>query len=58
MGLWKCYKCKRLPKDSRICDEKSLLCERVQGRILGVCNRSTREVIKDLSRKAESTTQS
>ena len=43
------------PKDSRICDEKSLLCERVQGRILGVCNRSTRDAIKDLSRKAEST---
>ena len=37
------------------CDEKSLLCERVQGRILGVCNRSTHEAIKDLSRKAEST---
>lgn len=60
-------------QDSRICDEKtseavqgeaaagffskSLLCERVQGRILGVCNRSTREAIKDLSRKAESTSQ-
>lgn len=41
-------------QDSRICDEKSLLCERVQGRILGVCNRSTHEAIKDLSRKAES----
>ena len=52
-------------KDSKICDEKtsdsgrrsrcffskSLLCERVQGRILGVCNCSTREAIKDLSRK-------
>ncbi|STO97369.1 DegT family aminotransferase [Helicobacter canis] len=44
-----------LAKDSKICDEKSLLCERVQGRILGVCNCSTREAIKDLSRKAEST---
>ena len=42
-------------KDSRICDEKSGLCERVQGRILGVCNRSAREAIADLSRKAEST---
>ena len=42
-------------KDSRICDEKSGLCERVQERILGVCNRSTREAIADLSRKAEST---
>ena len=42
-------------KDSRICDEKSLLCELTQGRILGVCNRSAREAIKDLSRKAEST---
>ena len=40
--------------DSRICDEKSGLCERVQERILGVCNRSTREAIADLSRKAES----
>ncbi|MDL0079583.1 glycosyltransferase family 2 protein [Helicobacter zhangjianzhongii] len=45
------------PKDSRICDDKSLLCECVQGRILGVCNCSTREAIKDLSRKAESTSQ-
>ena len=44
-------------KDSRICDEKSGLCERVQERILGVCNRSTREAIHDLSRKAESTNQ-
>ena len=43
-----------LTKDSRICDEKSGFCERVQGRILGVCNRSPREVIHDLSRKAES----
>ena len=42
-------------QDSRICDEKSGLCERVQERILGVCNRSTREAIADLSRKAEST---
>ena len=36
------------------CDEKPLLCERVQGRILGVCNCSTRDAIKGLSRKAES----
>ncbi|ETD26337.1 hypothetical protein HMPREF2087_01370, partial [Helicobacter canis NCTC 12740] len=33
---------------------KSGLCERVQGRILGVCNRSAREAIADLSRKAKS----
>ncbi|WP_407380852.1 NAD(+)/NADH kinase [Helicobacter sp.] len=44
-------------KDSRICDEKSLLCERAQGRILGVCNRRARDAIKDLSRKAESTSE-
>ena len=44
-------------KDSRICDEKSLLCERAQGRILGVCNRRVRDAIKDLSRKAESTSE-
>ena len=37
------------------CDEKPLLFKRVQGRILGVCNRSTRAEIKGLSRKAEST---
>ena len=43
-----------LIKDSRICDEKSGFCERVQGRILGVCNRRTRDAIHDLSRKAES----
>ena len=43
--------------DSRIVDEKGLLCERSQGRILGVCNCSTREAIHDLSRKAESTKQ-
>ena len=44
-------------QDSRICDEKSGFCERVQGRILGVCNCSTREAIHDLSRKAESSKQ-
>ena len=44
-------------KDSRICDEKSLLCGRAQGRILGVCNRRARDAIKDLSRKAESTSE-
>ena len=44
-------------KDSRICDEKSLLCECAQGRILGVCNRRVRDAIKDLSRKAESTSE-
>ena len=44
-------------QDSRICDEKSGLCERVQGRILSVCNCSTREAIYDLSRKAESSKQ-
>lgn len=37
------------------CDEKPLLYERVQRRILGACNRSARDAIKDLSRKAEST---
>ena len=41
-------------QDSRICDEKSGLCERVQGRILGVCNHSAQQAIADLSRKAES----
>ena len=44
-------------KDSRICDEKSLLCELTQGRILGVCNRSAREAIKDLSRKTSEAVQ-
>ena len=39
-------------QDSRICDEKSLLCELTQGRILGVCNRRAHEAIKDLSRKS------
>ena len=42
-------------KDSRICDEKSGLCEATQGRALGVRNRSGDEAIADLSRKAEST---
>ena len=42
-------------KDSRICDEKSGLCESTQGRALGVRNRSGDEAIADLSRKAEST---
>ena len=37
------------------CDEKSLLCEHSQGRALGVRNRRECEAIKDLSRKAEST---
>ncbi|MBR2495600.1 hypothetical protein [Helicobacter sp.] len=41
--------------DSRIVDEKSGLCKRVQGRILGVCNRSAREAIADLSLQAKST---
>ena len=44
-------------KDSRIVDEKLAFCKRVQGRILGVCNRSTREAIADLSLQAESTSQ-
>ena len=39
-------------RDSRICDEKSLLCELTQGHILGVCNRRAHEAIKDLSRKS------
>ena len=42
-------------KDSRICDEKSGLCEATQGRALGVRNRSGDEAIADLSRKAQST---
>ena len=44
-------------KDSRILELESGLCERVQGRILGVCNRSAREAIHDSSPKAESTNQ-
>ena len=40
-------------KDSRICDEKSLLCELTQGRILGVCNR--RLAAAGFFSKAEST---
>ena len=42
-------------KDSRICDEKSLLCEQAQGSYLSGNDRRACEVIKDLSRKAEST---
>ena len=42
-------------QDSRICDEKSGLCEHSQGRALGVRNRRECEAIADLSRKAEST---
>ena len=42
-------------QDSRICDEKSGLCEATQGRALGVRNRRVDEAIADLSRKAEST---
>ena len=38
-------------KDSRILEIKSVFCERVQGRILGVCNRSTREAIALFSPK-------
>ena len=44
-------------QDSRICDEKSGLCEATQGRALGVRNRRVDEAIADLSRKAESTKQ-
>ena len=44
-------------KDSRICDEKSGLFKRVQGRILGVCNRSARAEIADLSRKTSEAVQ-
>ena len=44
-------------KDSGICDEKSLLYECVQGRILEVCNRNARDAVKDLSHKAQSTKQ-
>ena len=46
---------KTTTKDSKICDEKSLLCKHSQGRALGVRNRRECEAIKDLSRKAEST---
>ncbi|KAA8710799.1 hypothetical protein F4V45_02485 [Helicobacter canis] len=45
---------KTLAKDSRILEIESGFCERVQGRILGVCNRRTREAIHDSSPKAES----
>ena len=41
-------------KDSRICDEKSGLCESTQGRALGVRNRRVDEAIADLSLQAES----
>ena len=44
-------------QDSRICDEKSGLCEATQGRALGVRNRRVDEAIYDLSRKAESSKQ-
>ena len=44
-------------KDSKICDEKSLLCEQAQGSYLGGNDRRACEVIKDLSRKAESTSE-
>ena len=42
-------------QDSRICDEKSLLCEQAQGSYLSGDLRAC-EAIKDLSRKAESNT--
>lgn len=42
-----------LTKDSRIVDEKSEACKCVQERTLEVRNRSTREVIYDLSRKTK-----
>ena len=41
-------------KDSRIFDEKSLLCEQAQGSYLGGNDRRACEAIKDLSQKAES----
>ncbi|ETD26784.1 hypothetical protein [Helicobacter canis] len=44
-----------LAKDSRILELESGFFKRVQGRILGVCNRSTRAEIHDSSPKAEST---
>ena len=44
-------------KDSRICDEKSLLCEQAQGSYLSGNDRRACEAIKDLSRKAESTSE-
>ena len=45
------------PKDSRILEIESGLFKRVQRRILGVCNCSTRAEIADSSPKAESTKQ-
>ena len=47
----------KLAKDSKICDEKSLLCEHSQGRALGVRNRRECEAIKDLSRKTSEAVQ-
>ena len=44
-----------LAKDSRILELESGFFKRVQGRILGVCNRSTHAEIHDSSPKAEST---
>ena len=40
----------------RILEIKMGLCERVQGRILGVCNRRTREAIAVFSPKANAKT--
>ncbi|ETD27352.1 DNA primase [Helicobacter canis] len=45
------------PKDSRIFDEKSLLCEQAQGSYLSGNDRRACEAIKDLSQKAESTSE-
>ncbi|STO96732.1 carbamoyl-phosphate synthase large subunit [Helicobacter canis] len=44
-----------LAKDSRICDEKSLLCEPRKEIRLGCLSTQRGDAIKDLSRKAEST---
>ncbi|ETD27634.1 lysyl-tRNA synthetase [Helicobacter canis NCTC 12740] len=43
--------------DSKILELESGLCERAQGRILGVCNHSAHEAIHNSSPKAESPTQ-
>ena len=47
----------RLQRILGFCDEKSLLCEQAQGSYLGGNDRRACEAIKDLSRKAESTSE-
>ncbi|MDL0080140.1 hypothetical protein [Helicobacter zhangjianzhongii] len=48
---------KNSAQDSRICDEKSLLCEPRKEIRLGCLSTQRGDAIKDLSRKAESTNQ-